>query len=1007
MADGQIIIDINADPSEYRRALDLLRSESRSAAGSISSAFEKAGASIQGIGDALTVGITTPMAVGAGAAGKFSYEALKSAEQVDIAFGTMLGPKRGQEMLESLYNFAASTPFEVRGLSTATQKMLAYGFSAEDVIPLLTSVGDATAGLGAGQEGIDSVTRAMGQMQAKGKVMSEEMLQLTEVGIPAWQYLADEITGGDIPAAMEEVTYGFVSADTAIAALRKGMDRDFGGMMSKQAETLTGIISNMGDAAYKAVVQAKDTDGYEDMTDALSELSGEIGPFVESLLPILEDLLSGAAGVARGAAGAMEDFSKMSEDGRRNVVGLIAGAAGLGPTMSVAGRALQIAGSAAGSFGGGLDRVKSAAGKARSGASAVAKTVDDAALAFQIARAHGDGMASSLSSGAAQMGRTASATGVLSAGLKGLQAGLLGIIGIGVAASLAAIVSELVKADEMARLTEESTIRLSDVTAEASASLSDASESSATAAEGYRNVKDDVDGLVRSQAELARQSADAWSETLANAEMVDQYRDTILKLADQTGLTADEQAELKTAVQGFNDLCGTSISVIDPLNGKLSENADAINRVADAYAAQAKQEAAMEIMQGYYKQQIELQMEMKDAEEAVEEARRKSNEALAAGSELYKQYGDEQILAQQELDRLSEEYDACSENIEYMTDVMADNADQAGSTADDLEAYMKTTRKLGDAMTEAGVDSSGLMDALAQLGVSTTMLSELTDEELIELAGSYDGTLTSISGRLAEFGIDAGQKGKQAGSNFADGMSGTSWMALQAASEVAGVSAEELARLAYDAGVSGDNAIASYANAIRSGMSPSQAAADAVEGAAAGELSSLRYSTYSWGAEAADNFAAGVAVQRAKDAALQAARELAGAISSILGHSVPKAGPLRAGGKGEKLWGEHAATNFAEGFEDASPRILAAAASAMTGVRDILESASAAGWSFADGLPGLSARGGEGRISVAASLDALGAKVDSMADRIERAIGMPSELTVDRREFGRLVKEVV
>ena len=80
---------------------------------------------------------------------------------------------------------------------------------------------------------------------------------------------------------------------------------------------------------------------------------------------------------------------------------------------------------------------------------------------------------------------------------------------------------------------------------------------------------------------------------------------------------------------------------------------------------------------------------------------------------------------------------------------------------------------------------------------------------------------------------------------------------------------------------------------------------------------------------------------------------------------------------------------------------------AMTGVRDILDSASVAGWSFADGLSGLPARGDGGRGGVSASLDALGAKVDSMADRIERALGMPSELTVDKREFGRLVREVV
>lgn len=1094
MADGQIIIDINADPAEFRRALDRLRSETRSAAGSISSALERAGSSIQGIGDALTVGVTAPLAVGAGAAGKFSFEAVRSAEQVDIAFGTMLGPKRGKEMLEDLYDFAASTPFEVSGLSSATQKMLAYGFSAEDVIPLLTSVGDATAGLGAGQEGIDSVTRAMGQMQAKGKVMSEEMLQLTEVGIPAWQYLADAITDGDIPAAMEEVTYGFVDADTAIRALQEGMDRDFGGMMSKQAKTLTGILSNMSDAAYKAVIQAKDTEGYAELTDALAELSGEIGPFVESLLPILNDLLSGAAGVARGAAGAMEDFSMMSEEGRRTVVGLVAGAAGLGPTMSVAGRALQIAGSAAGGFSGGLGKVKSAAGKAKDGASALGKTVDDAALVFQIARANGDGLASSLSSAASQMGRTAQSTGVLSAGLKGLQAGLGGLMVAGVVAALAALAAELLHAHEMSNLMEESTIRLSDVTDEAAASMSQASDEVQTSwQERLRTLHADVDELVRAQADLARQSEETWSGALSDAAMADRYRDAILRLADQSNLTATEQAELKAAVEGFNEICGTSIGVIDPLNGKLSENADAINRVADSYAAQAKQAAAMEVMQGYYEQQIDLQMKMRDAEAAVEEARRKSNEALEAGNIAYQQYGDQQIAAQQDLDRLKQEYDACTDNIEYMTQVMVENGAQAGSTAEELSSYVETARGLGDALAEAGADTSGLMDALSQLGVSTSSLASLTDEQLMALAGSYDGTLSSVSAKLSEFGISAARSGAQAAQSWCSGLTSQAQQAVASAMQVTGMTLEQFHAAAAEAGATGSEAVISFAGNLAAGALqaqssaqevtgavtsetstlPSEMGADAAEGAAAAssaisagapaagsaagaltgavtaETGRLPGETSSDAGDASSGFASGIGSAepeaRTSAAAMagasndmfkycleardngasmshnfavgirsavwevrSAASYVAEAAASYLHHSVVERGPLRAGGKGEALWGAHAGENFAAGLASSAPSVAKAAAAAMSGAARIMGSAPALGWRIGPGnLPSPSAGAqAEAYVAMARSMDSLGRRIDDMAERLERALSTPSELTVNRREFGRLVREV-
>lgn len=1053
MADGQIIIDINADPAEYRLALEKLQRETRSASGSLSSAFDKAGASLQSIGDAITLGITTPLTVGAGVAGKFSFEALRAAEQVDIAFGTMLGPKEGQEMLESLYDFAASTPFEVRGLSTATQKMIAYGFSAEEVIPLLTSVGDATAGLGAGQDGIDSVTRAMGQMQAKGKVMSEEMLQLTEVGIPAWRYLADAITGGDIPAAMEEVTYGFVSADVAIKALQDGMDRDFGGMMSKQAKTLTGIISNMSDAAYKAVIQAKDTEGYDEMTDALSDVSEQIGPLVESLLPMLDDLLSGAAGVLKGAADTMEDFSQMSEEGRRTVVGMVAAVAGLGPTASVAGRAIQGASSIAGFFSNNLDSIKRTAGKAQQGASALGKTVDDAALVFQIARASGDSLSSSLSAAGSQMGRTASSTGILAAGLRGLQGGLAGLAIAGVVASLAALTAEIIKAAEMERQMEDATLRLSDVTAEASSAMGRATgEIEASWNDKMRAIKADVDDLVTSQASLARQSEETWSSTLADSAMVQQYADVINRLADQSNLTAEEQVELETAVSGFNDICGTSISVIDPLNGKLSEQRDVVNQIGDAYMAQAKKAAAMEIIRGYYEEQIEVQMKMKEAEEQVDAARQKAIENMQVGNNLYDVYSQKQGEAQAELDRLTQQYDACSDNIEHMTEIMVDNGDAAGASADELSAYMKSTRRLGDAMDQAGADSAGLTSALSQLGVSTGDLADLTDEQLLQIANSYDGTISSVSNALQQFGYDAGRHGTQATANFANGLSSASWMALQAAAEVAGVSADELAKLAGEAGVSGDEAVQAYASAIQAGRSPADAASQVVKDAAADKLSSLQnstygygssaagnyssgirsgsgsaggsaesvrssaaaplssllHSTYGWGEEAAINFARGVAVQRARDIAWNAATTLANSIASIIGHSVPKAGPLRAGGKGEALWGYHAGMNFAEGLESSAPLISRAAASALGGMSDLMQSSSFDGWqgsSFdASWRATLLADADVG--ALASTMAAVGEKVDAMADRLEDAISRPNELTVNRREFGRLVKGV-
>ena len=88
-------------------------------------------------------------------------------------------------MLSDLQDFAQVTPFDLESVTNGSRRLLAMGFSAEQIIPVMTAVGDAAAGLGMQAEGIDRITLAMGQMAAKGKVSAEEIRQLAEAGIPA------------------------------------------------------------------------------------------------------------------------------------------------------------------------------------------------------------------------------------------------------------------------------------------------------------------------------------------------------------------------------------------------------------------------------------------------------------------------------------------------------------------------------------------------------------------------------------------------------------------------------------------------------------------------------------------------------------------------------------------------------------------------------------------------------------------------------------------------------
>ncbi|MEW6049238.1 MAG: tape measure protein, partial [Bacillota bacterium] len=176
-------------------------------------------------------------------------------EQSRIAFGNLLGSAQAADkLLRDLYEFAARTPFEFPELQDAARRMLALGFSARDILPVLRAVGDAAAGLGMGTAGIDRIILALGQMQAKAKVSGEEMRQLTEAGIPAWQILADAI-GTTTQQVMEMAEKGLIPADRAIAVLVEGMRQRFGGMMEEQARSFEGMISTIRDNVRMLVQQ--------------------------------------------------------------------------------------------------------------------------------------------------------------------------------------------------------------------------------------------------------------------------------------------------------------------------------------------------------------------------------------------------------------------------------------------------------------------------------------------------------------------------------------------------------------------------------------------------------------------------------------------------------------------------------------------------------------------------------------------------------------------------------
>ncbi len=168
-------------------------------------------------------------------------------EQTKIAFTTMLGSgEKATKFLGELKAFAAGTPFEFPGLVDSARRLQALGFEAEKVIPSLRAIGNASAALGGGAQMIDRVTLALGQMTSKGKVSAQEINQLAESGIGAWKILAEGM-GKSIPQVMALAEKGMINAGRAVPEILNSLNKQFEGMMEKQAKTIAGQWSNVKD----------------------------------------------------------------------------------------------------------------------------------------------------------------------------------------------------------------------------------------------------------------------------------------------------------------------------------------------------------------------------------------------------------------------------------------------------------------------------------------------------------------------------------------------------------------------------------------------------------------------------------------------------------------------------------------------------------------------------------------------------------------------------------------
>lgn len=187
----------------------------------------------------------------------------------------MGGIAAGEQATSWIKDFARTTPLAIGDVSEAFMLLKSYGLDPMD--GTLQALTDKSIQLGGGMELLTGVASALGQAQAKQKLQTEEILQLVERGIPAWEML-EQVTGRNTEQLMEMASAGALGRDV-IAGLIDEMGRSAEGAAAAGMSRLSGLISNLEDTLtdfYQRTANAGALDYLKGRLQSLLDTIGEM-----------------------------------------------------------------------------------------------------------------------------------------------------------------------------------------------------------------------------------------------------------------------------------------------------------------------------------------------------------------------------------------------------------------------------------------------------------------------------------------------------------------------------------------------------------------------------------------------------------------------------------------------------------------------------------------------------------------------------------------------------------
>jgi len=270
--------------------------------------LQDVGSKIDNLGNKLTTRLTLPIAGLATAGIKYNADI----EKYTKSFETFLGSaEKASKAVENIKKDSSKTPFDVTSLVQANQMLISAGENAGDAREIILALGDAVTATGGGNAELTRMAANLQQVKNAGEATALDIKQFAYAGIDIYGLLAD-YTGKSV----KEVKDMKISYEVLTEALKKANKQ--GGKyfeaMSSASETLTGQVNQL-----KA--EAKDA----------------MGDLTKSLMPVAKKIITGAKEL-------INNFDKLTDSQKENIVKIGLMVAAAGPLLKIGGTAITTIG---------------------------------------------------------------------------------------------------------------------------------------------------------------------------------------------------------------------------------------------------------------------------------------------------------------------------------------------------------------------------------------------------------------------------------------------------------------------------------------------------------------------------------------------------------------------------------------------------------------------------------------------------------------------------------------